>query len=195
MSAEPAVYKSGEMLAKLFESLKLLPPILNDRPAWDSLIVNRRKPYTYRVFTRLPDGLRLCLHKFDPCHTHEAFAHPHPWPGAFIILQGMYKMQLGYACGGRLDPNPSEVTTCIFTKHSCYEIINPLTWHAVIPLQTTYTIMVNDEPWDTETTAHKEVRTTRGKDLDKMPEPELIAHLGIFKGLVEAWAAECSPSL
>jgi hypothetical protein len=178
------------MLAKLFESLKLLPPILNNRAAWDSLIVNRRKPYTYRVFTGLPNGLRLCLHKFDPCHTHEAFAHPHPWPGAFIILQGMYRMQLGYACGGRLDANPSEVTTCIFAKHSCYEIINPLTWHAVIPLQTTYTIMVNDEPWDTETTAHKEVRTTRGKDLDKMPEPELLEHLGIFKGLVEAWTTE-----
>ena len=195
MVSAPPQYKSGEMLAKLFESLNLLPPILDDRAAWDSLIVNRRKPYTYRVFTRLPNGLRMCLHKFDPCHTHEAFAHPHPWPGAFIILQGMYRMQLGYACCGRLDPNPSEVTTCIFTRHSCYEIINPLTWHAVIPLQPTYTIMVNDEPWDPETTAHKEVRTTRGKDLDKMPEPALLVHLGIFKGLVEAWAVESSPAV
>ena len=90
-------YKSGEMLTILEESLNMLPDILRDRAAWDSLIVNRRKPYTYRVFTTLPTGLRLCLHKFDPCHTHEAFTHPHPWPGAFIILEGKYKMMSGYS--------------------------------------------------------------------------------------------------
>ena len=180
-------YQSGEMLAKLEESLNMLPDILHDRAAWDSLIVNRRKPYTYRVFTTLPSGLRLCLHKFDPCHTHEAFTHPHPWPGAFIILQGKYKMMVGYSCEGRLQKGYSEVTTQILTKHSCYEIINPLTWHSVVPLETTYTVMVNDTPWDTETVAHTEVRTTRGKDLDKMPEPDLLKHLEHFQYLVWQW--------
>ncbi len=47
----------------------------------DSLIVNRRKPITYRVFRYLNDGLRVSLHKFDPCARHEAYPHPHPWPG------------------------------------------------------------------------------------------------------------------
>ena len=98
------------MLDKLFESLIMLPDLLENRDAWDSLIVNRRKPYTYRVFTTLPNGLRLCLHKFDPCHTHEAFSHPHPWAGAFAVLQGKYKMTVGYSCGGRLDSNPSQVS-------------------------------------------------------------------------------------
>jgi len=175
------------MLAKLEESLNILPDILTNRAAWDSLIVNRRKPYTYRVFTTMPSGLRCCLHRFDPCHTHEAFAHPHPWPGAFIILEGKYRMMTGFSCDGRLQPGYSEVITQILTKHSAYEIINPLTWHAVVPLVTTYTIMVNDSPWDTETTAHKEVRTTRGKDLDKMPEADLIEHLAHFQQLVREW--------
>ena len=56
------------MLCKLYEAMDLLPQLISKREVWDSLIVNRRKPYTYRVFTTLPNGLRLCLHKFDPCH-------------------------------------------------------------------------------------------------------------------------------
>lgn len=176
-------YKAGEMLANLEAAIKILPGILDKRESWDSLIVNRRKPYTYRVFTKLPNGLRLCLHKFDTCHTHEAFAHPHPWPGAFTVMQGSYKMMMGYSRGGREDRDFDETGTFILHKGSSYEIINPMTWHAVIPLETTYTIMINDEAWPAEF-AHTEVRTTKGKDLDKMPENELIEHLSLFKQMV-----------
>lgn len=175
------------MLSNLFDALTILPKLLDDRSAWDSLIVNRRKPYTYRVFTTLPNGLRLCLHKFDPCHTHEAFEHPHPWPGAFIVLDGRYKMKLAYSRNGREDVSPDEVATFILDKHSSYEIVNPLTWHSVIPLEPTYTVMINGAPWDTETIAHKSVRTTKGKDLDKMPELELLQHLNVFKIFVNEW--------
>jgi hypothetical protein len=175
----------GDMLNKLQESLEILPSILKDKNAWDSLLINRRKPFTYRVFTTLPNGLRLSLHKFDPCHTHEAFAHPHPWPGAFIILQGQYKMMVGYS-RDREDSNYKQVLNLVLNKHSSYEIIDPLTWHAVVPLETTYTVMVNAAPWDAEV-AHKDVRTTRGKDLDKMPENELQEHLDIFTYLIAEW--------
>lgn len=178
--------KPETMLEKLNEALVLLPSLLENREEWDSLIVNRRKPYTYRVFATLPNGSRICLHKFDPCHTHEAFDHPHPWPGAFVILQGSYKMSVGYSCGGREDKNPVNVATFILNKHSCYEIIDPLTWHSVVPLESTYTVMINDTPWSADY-AHTAVRTTKGKDLDKMPEPELLEHLAIFKKLVAEW--------
>jgi len=171
------------MLKELEDALLLLPALLDDRSKWDSLIVNRRKPYTYRVFTQLPNTLRICLHKFDPCHTHEA--HPHPWPGAFIIMDGSYKMKMGYSAD-RISP-PSDVTELFLTKWSKYEIINPLTWHSVIPLQPTYTVMVNSEPWDTETIAHKDVRTTKGKDLETMPEEDLLEHLKIFKRLTKEY--------
>jgi hypothetical protein len=178
--------ESGTMIKELHESLILLPELLKDPKNWDSLIINRRKPFTYRIFTTLPNGNRICLHKFDPCHTHEAFSHPHPWPGAFAILQGRYQMKIGYSCGGREDNNPADVTTLILNKHSCYEILNPLTWHSVIPLETTFTVMVNGTPWNAET-VHSDVRTTKGKDLDRMTEEELQEHLDIFKGLVQDW--------
>jgi hypothetical protein len=175
------------MLQELQDALKVLPDLLSNREAWDSLIVNRRKPYTYRVFSKLPNGLRVCLHKFDTCHDHEAFAHPHPWSGAFLLLEGKYKMTVGRS-NDRVSPPPppNDVMTLILTPGSMYEITNPLTWHSVIPLETTYTIMVNGEPWEPDF-AHKDVRTTKGKDLDKMPEDELIAHLAHFQKLLKEY--------
>lgn len=173
------------MIDKLLHTVEnVLPDMLDNPDLWDSLIVNRRKPHTYRVFSKMPDdeNMRICLHKFDVCDTHEAFSHPHPWPGAFMILQGKYKMQIGYSVNGREDSKPADVTTLILSENSCYEITNPLTWHSVIPLEMTYTIMINGLPWDTGY-AHKDVRTTKGKDLDKMPQDELISHLDHFKRL------------
>lgn len=170
------------MLRDLENALELLQYNLEVSTLWDSLIVNKRKPYTYRVFT--VDGpLRVCLHKFDPCDTHEAFSHPHPWPAAFIILQGSYRMKLGYT-HNRKHMYPYDVCNTILTKYSRYEILDPMTWHSVIPLETTYTVMVNGPAWDKDTVAHSAVRTTAGKDLDKMPPDELESHLDIFKRLV-----------
>ena len=171
------------MLEALNDALKIVPSLLNDRSKWDSLIVNRRKPHTYRVHTMLPNGLRLCLHKFNPCDTHEAFLHPHPWPGAFMILSGSYEMEVGFS-PDRVSL-PSHVLKVYLPKGAKYEIICPLTWHSVTPLETTYTIMVNGPAWAADY-AHKDVRTTAGKDLDRMPEDELLEHLNIFKKLFVA---------
>lgn len=168
------------MLGTLENAIKELPKLLEDPSNFDSLIVNRRKPYTYRVFTHW-HGVRVCLHKFDPCDTHEAFMHPHPWPGAFAVLSGKYKMQVGYSFNRT--EKPHQVLEVVLPAGSRYEIISPLTWHSVTPLETTYTVMVNGEPWDSET-AHVDVRTTKGKDLDKMEPDKLQEHLNIFKGLV-----------
>src|ERR1044072_4917851 len=93
------------MLDILNYTIDKLPELLQNEKRWDSLIINRRKPHTYRIFTNFEildyDGTlntyRVCLHKFDPCNTEEAFAHPHPWPGAFCILKGKYKMNIGYS--------------------------------------------------------------------------------------------------
>lgn len=171
------------MLDKLKQGLEeLRGGLLADRSKWDSLIVNRRKPWTYRVYAQLSNGMRVCLHRFEVCHTHEAFPHPRPWPGAFAILEGSYKMQIGYSADRTSDMK--DVMTVVLTAGSQYEITNPLAWHAVIPLETTYTVMVNDTPWGPDV-AHKEVRTTKGKDLDKMPEEDLIAHLAKFQSLLK----------
>ena len=170
-------------LNKLQETLKQLPQLLDNVDNWDSLIVNKRKPHTYRVFHFLPNGDRVCLHRFETCHTHEAFAHPHPWPGAFIILKGKYNMEVGSSIDQ--NSNPQTVANFILNKHSSYEIVNPLTWHAVVPLETTYTIMINGPAFGVE--AHKAAVTTKGKDLDKMPADELVEYLNVFKNLVNEY--------
>ena len=91
-------------------------------------------------------------------------------------------MQVGFT-PTRKDLKPRDVTTLILGAGSSYEISNPMTWHSVIPLEPTYTVMVNGLPWPT-TYAHPSVRTTKGKDLDSFNNEELQLHLDIFKGLV-----------
>lgn len=165
---------------------------LLDKPeAWDSLIVNRRKPYTYRVHTKI-DGYRFCLHKFDPCHTHEAFPHPHPWPGAFLILAGRYQMWLGRS-KDRQDKDPVTISHTVMAQYGCYEIVDPLVWHAVVPMDTTWTVMLNESPWPADV-AHEAVRTTAGKDLDKMPEANLLSHLDTFKTLFRPYITMPQPA-
>lgn len=97
-----------------------------------------------------------------------------------MILKGSYRMRLGRSPDRESPPMP--VADLILTAGSAYEITDPLTWHSVTPLETTYTIMLNGPTWTPEV-AHKDVRTTKGKDLDKMPEDELLAHLKIFSDL------------
>ena len=76
------------MLEKLNEILAILPGLMEDRTNWKSLVINRRKPFTYRAFYQLGD-IRICLHRFEECDEHEAFYHPHPWPGALKCLKAL----------------------------------------------------------------------------------------------------------
>lgn len=175
------------MLDRLEDAIRTLPPLLADAGKWDSLFINRRKPHTYRVFTTLPDGLRLCLHKFEACEEREAFFHPDPWPGAFVILKGRYRMKVGLSQDRT--SQPQEVATLLMREGSSYEIVNPMTWHSVIPLTTTYTVMVNGEPWSPDIT-HRDVKTTKGKNLERMPPDELKAHLDIFQNLVDSYVGD-----
>ncbi len=170
----------ASLIPELHKRLPAIYELTKNPLVWDSLIVNRRKPFTYRVFTQL-DGYRICLHKFDPCDTHESFPHPHPWPGAFLILAGSYRMWLGKSAD--LIGEPESVTNLILTSGSSYEITDPTVFHAITPLAPTYTIMINSKTWLT-TERHESTVTTAGKDLDKMPVDELKEHLKIFNGLL-----------
>ena len=169
------------MLSVLDDVLKSLPALLDDASGWDSLIVNRRKPSTYRVFRYLDNGLRVSLHKFDPCATHEAYPHPHPWPGAFTVLEGSYRMWVGFTPDLE-SREPITVTETILTAGSRYEITEPRTWHSVTPLEECWTVMVNGLPWKEQ--ANVRAPTMTGKDLGKMPPAELAAHLAKFKSLL-----------
>lgn len=178
------------MLEVLSAATVALPSLMARRDRWSSLIVNRRKPWTYRVFTNFEHGgrnFRVCLHRFETCDEQESFLHPHPWPGAFLILQGSYIMNVGYSAD-RLS-KPAGVTKVILAAGSQYAITNPLTWHSVTPLEECYTLMVNGEPWDVQTVAHTEIRTTKGKDLDSMSVEDLSAHFATFRRLAVGQAS------
>lgn len=151
--------------------------------SWDSLIINRRKPTTYRIFQQF-GPLRVCLHCFHPCDTDEAFKHPHPWPGAFHVLKGGYDMDL-YLSKDREDIEPIKITSMYLTGGSEYEITNPLLWHSVAPATMTYTIMVNDKPWE-PCFQHVNVRTTAGKDLKAISPNQLTIYLKRFRKLISA---------
>jgi hypothetical protein len=173
------------MLKALDNVIEQLPFLMNNRSQWSSLIVNRRKPWTFRAFTDLTiDGhsCRICLHRFEVCDEEESFIHPHPWAGAFLILQGSYLMSVGFS-QDRFS-KPESVMKVILAAGSRYTITNPLTWHSVTPLEECYTVMVNAAPWDKETVAHTQIRTTKGKDLDSMSSDDLDAHFAKFRSLL-----------
>lgn len=152
--------------------------MLNHSILWDSLIINRRKPYTYRVFTQYKD-LRICLHEFEDCTNTESFVHPHAWPAAFTVLEGGYNLKIGQS-KNTLD-TPENWHTLNIMAGSSYEMIDPLEWHAITPFEKTTTIMINGPKY---TTPHSAVRTTKGKDLEKIKEKDKEKFLKRIKNLL-----------
>ena len=175
---------------KMIELLKRMLPeihesLLNDSD-WDSLIINRRKPWTYRVFRQFGD-YRVCLHGFHECDSDEAFIHPHPWTGAFLLLEGSYVQKLGFSQTKEKDSVPEFFYREVLETYSSYEILDQRIWHSVQPLTRCYTVMLNGKPWED---AHGAVRTTKGKDLEKMSEEDLKKHKNHFIPLLNDYMTE-----
>ena len=147
---------------------------------WDSLVINRRKPHTYRAWTYF-DNIRVCLHRFETCSEEEAFYHPHPWPGAFYVLKGSYKMRVGHALARKSKPCHS--LTTILNAGASYSITNPQTWHSVQPLEECWSVMINGQPFP-ENKKNIYAPTTQGKDLEKMTKEQLQSHLNTFQELL-----------
>lgn len=157
-------------------------PHLKEYDKWDSLLINRRKPHTERVFRQFGED-RVCLHKFYPCSSDEAFAHPHPWPASFFIIKNGYDMEIGMA-ENRLE-EPKYYERICLEEHSAYMILNPLTWHRISPIndEPTYTVMINGPTFEEED-MHSAVRRTKGKDLEKLKEEDKAALLNYFYDLL-----------
>ena len=168
------------LLRELVEVYGCLDDYLSDFSRWDSLIVNRRKPHTYRAFTLRPNGTRICLHRFEPCEQEEAFAHPHPWPAACKVLKGVYRMRIGFSEHGWTKPDGWMTTD--LSEGSTYAMTDEWAFHSVQPLTTCYSLMINHKPFDCP---HELAPTTKGKDLDKMTEQQLWDHLGDFKDIIQ----------
>jgi hypothetical protein len=165
------------MLELLNDALCALPALLDQPSIWGSIVINRRKPFTYRAFTTWK-AHRLCLHRFEACDEEEALLHPHPWPGAFGIVRGKYLMGVGFSEDRLL--SPKQVLRVVLGPGSRYEIVTPLTWHSVVPLEECYTVMINGKAW-AEHESHTHVRRTQGKGLLPMSAEQLADMLEVFR--------------
>lgn len=168
------------MIRLLFETLPMIADLCRNPPAWEGLLINKRKPHTYRLFTQVGEN-RVCLHRFDACSESESLKHPHPWPGAFLVLNGSYRMWTGRS-QDRVSP-PADGPEFLLTPGSAYQITNPLDWHSVVPLEETWTVMINGPRWDDES-RHEKAPTTGGKGLKAISEFEKTMMLPGFEGLI-----------
>lgn len=62
----PAVLKS------IRSGLGYYPERTEGEDEWKSLVINRRKPHTYRAFRMFGEN-RVCLHMFKPCEAKDCF--------------------------------------------------------------------------------------------------------------------------
>ena len=170
-----------ETLTKIVSKLNFDDVDKDSFSSWDSLVINKRKPHTFRMMKQI-GKYRLCLHKFEPCSDEECFIHPHSWPASFLVLAGSYIQT--FSTSNTLSSPPHPVSREIVGPGHTYEITTPFTWHKIQPLETTYTIMLNGPPF---THYHTKCRFTKGKDLDKMSHVEKNSMMGQFNYLVLTW--------
>jgi hypothetical protein len=150
-----------------------------DAALWGSIVINKRKPHTYRSFIQQGDS-RICFHRFEPCEPEDSFAHPHPWPSSMLILDGEYEMAVGHTPDLR-SGEPSPVINVKLSAGSIYEMNDRHTWHQVIPRTRCYSLMVNGARWED---AHLRAPSTGGKGLDSMSGEELATHLAKCRELI-----------
>ena len=132
------------MLDVLFElERKALPDLLRNAQ-WQSLYIDYHPPTVERVWCQWGD-YRVYLHRIHTCKAGKALFHPHPWPSAMEIYDGIYEMAVGFGSG---DTPPPVAALIHLPPGSCYEMTHPDAWHSVRPLnRPAISLMVTGKPW------------------------------------------------
>jgi hypothetical protein len=169
-------------LQKPFSKNELLEisSYLDEPETWGSLVINKRKPYTQRLF-RLDGAIRTCLHMFEPCKEEESFGHTHSWPARFMCLQGSYFMRSAFYYYHSSDVL-IKTNSSLLTAGSWYEMSDPALYHKIVPLEPSFTIMQNGMPYRNP---HESCVTTRGKELLQLDEASTHALLESFQSLID----------
>jgi hypothetical protein len=114
-----------------------LPALLQDEDGWKDLFVTYETPNVERLYRQDGEN-RIYLHRIHWCAL--SFYHPHPWPSAMRLVEGAYQMSVGL--------EKLSVATIQLEPGSCYEMVNPESWHSVMPLSpTTLSLMVTGPVW------------------------------------------------
>ena len=129
----------------IFEKIeKELPQLLIDESSWNSLRIDYHFPTINRLWLQRGE-YRVYLHKSYPCKIGEALFHPHPWPSAIRVLNGIYEMGIGYGKSNVLPPVAAKIIT---SNGFYYEMTDPNGWHYIRPINNpTMSLMVAGKPW------------------------------------------------
>lgn len=132
------------LLNALVDCEQVLPELLQDEDAWQSLWIDYHPPIVERVW-RQHGNFRIYLHRIYRAEPDDVLFHPHPWPSAMRVLEGQYEMAVGYGEG----PQPPPVMMrLILGPNDVYEMNHPHGWHSVRPVtETTLSLMVTGTPW------------------------------------------------
>ncbi|MDB4984159.1 MAG: hypothetical protein JWM20_338 [Patescibacteria group bacterium] len=140
-------YPNGHWLGILTDIEIALPQLLRQRDSWNSVYVDYEEPVVERLWMQY-GNYRISLHKIHVPTTKSALFHPHPWPSAMRIVNGVYRMDVGYGEGS---VPPPVMATILLPAGSTYEMADPDGWHSVSPVsRATYTVMVTGKPWKRE---------------------------------------------
>lgn len=121
-----------------------LPALLVDAAAWQSLDIDYHPPRVERLW-RSWGEYRVYLHRLHPCEPEDALLHPHPWPSAMRVLDGIYEMGIGHGPGATPPPIAARLVS---TGDLRYEMTDIDAWHYVHAIgRPALTIMVTGRPW------------------------------------------------
>ncbi len=170
------------MLDVLAKAEMEIRPLLDRAEDWHSIDVDYHDPRVERVWRQWGEH-RISLHVIHPCKGNEdPLFHPHPWPSAMVVIDGVYEMTVGYsetqeppavACKMVASTSLGQ-RTCAFR----YEMTEPHGWHAVRPLGgCCWTMMVSGRPWGR---APVEVPTKKLVPLEPVRVEEILDKFAFF---------------
>lgn len=151
----------------LLQEIKKQIPLWLESKEWNSLLVDYHPPIVKRLWLPYKD-YRVSLHEIDACSTEEALWHAHPWPSIIEVLEGTYRMDLGYSDS---DKAPQDIVCKqIITKGCQYVMDSPNGWHFVSPLtEKSYSIMVTGKPWkNSAPKPTKELTALTAQEVDRL---------------------------
>ncbi len=139
--------ETAHALSVLDDVLKSLPTMLDDQSSWDSLIVNRRKPTTHRVSVTAGWHARQ-LYTSSTCSRRgiSVHPHPHPWPDAFTVLEGSYRMWVGFTLTWN-SREPDHRHETVLTAGSLTRSSNRERGTPSLHWRECWTVMVNGRSW------------------------------------------------
>lgn len=146
------------------ERVKLYELLCNPS-IWKSLDVDYHSPHVERLYCQL-GNYRISLHFIHPCEKGESLFHPHPWPSAIHVIDGVYEMGMGFGKGLE---EPEVFSTIISHGSMYYEMPHKDGWHYVRPIDKVCgSVMLSGEPWDREMPAADKVGELAGLHNDRV---------------------------